>query len=271
MKIKLKTGFLIPALLIGAISTLSQSNGGIDPEALIEHILSVEAAQRAEIQDVVFDTEMIEGSINKQGELEEKARFIKKVFVKYLPDTALYFEEYVEYFENGVRKDEKKRASEARKRIEQRIKRRTRDISFPMLKPFYPENRESYDIQYVGVAEERIESYVCHHFSVTSLVKERGYVDGDYYFEADAFNLVRVDFSPAKLTKKMMFKLKKLDMVVVYMPTDDGIWLPSRFEIEGKGKAAFFFGVNFAGVEYFKNPRINTGLSVEMFEVASGD
>ena len=96
-------------------------------------------------------------------------------------------------------------------------------------------------------------------------------IDGDYYFEAEYYNLVRVDFSPSKLVKKTMFKLKELNMTIIYSPGPEGYWLPSRFEVEGKGKAALFFGVNFNGTEWFRNPEINRGLKDSIFEVAHGE
>jgi hypothetical protein len=117
------------------------------------------------------------------------------------------------------------------------------------------------------VAEEKIDGHVCHQFSVRAKEKQKDLINGDYYFEVESFHLVRVDFSPAELVKKTMFKLNRLDMSIQYEPTPDSIWLPRQFDIEGEGKAAFLFGVRFAGTEYYRNPRINSGIKADIFEV----
>ena len=95
-----------------------------------------------------------------------------------------------------------------------------------MLKPFYPQMRELYDIRYEGVAEEKIAGRVCHHFRIDAREEVDTLINGDYYFEAGEFQLVQVDFEPAKLVKKTMFRLKELNMSILYGPTARGIWLP---------------------------------------------
>ena len=134
-----------------------------------------------------------------------------------------------------------------------------------MLKPFFPEMRQHYDITYDGVANEIIDDQVCHKFTVEAKEDLEDLIEGTYYFEAESFHLLRVDFSPAKLVKKTMFKLNRLDMSLLYSETPDGFWLPMRFEIEGKGKAALFIGVSFAAREYYRSPTINSGLEDSLF------
>lgn len=249
------------------LTSAAQNQSGIDPEALIERILAVQAKQRSEVTDVAFDAEDVEGKKENDGRFNEEKRFVKKVYIRYLPDTAWYHEEYVEYYKDGELQLPDKRDKEAAKRSEKKEKRKTRDISYPILRPFYPDHRDQYVITYEGVAAEKINGYVCHHFSVRSKEKQSDCINGDFYFEAESFHLVRVDFSPAKLVKKTMFKLKQLQMSILYGPTRDGFWLPRQFDVEGKGKTAFFFGVKFAGTEYYRNPRINSGIKAEVFEV----
>ncbi|HWR83632.1 MAG TPA: hypothetical protein VN285_10035 [Candidatus Deferrimicrobium sp.] len=255
-------------LLLTAMGRLSTSQvSGINPEALIERIVAVDAKQRSEVSDVTFDAEYIEGKRQEDGSLKEDRRFIKKVYIKYLPDTAWYAEEFLEFQKGGEVKPEAECEKEAAKFVEKRKARKTRNISYPLLNPFYPQQRASYNIAYEGVAEEVIEGYTCHYFRVTAKEKQSDLLNGQYYFEAETFNLVKVEFSPAQLTKKTMFKLKRLDMTIVYGPTPEGYWLPRSFEADGSGKAAFFIGVQFAASEVFSNPRVNTGIPDDLFEV----
>ncbi len=246
-----------------------QRDDGIDPEALIERILLVEKKQSEGIQDLVFDAEYIEGE-EKDGGFREKVRFIKKLYIKYFADTTLFHEEYLEYYKDGKLQSDKDRDKEAKKRTENKRKRNTRDISFSMLEPFYPDLREQYQIEYEGITDDQVEGYVCHHFSVTSLEESPDRINGDYYFEAESFDLVRADFSPAKLVRKTMFKLNEMDMSITYGPTEENIWLPRQFDIAGKGKAMFFIGVRFAGTEYYRNPVINGGIDDQIFEEDNG-
>lgn len=266
---KVVTGFGICALLLWMPLTGSaqQNADGIDPEALIEQIVNVEKSQRDLVRDVTFDVELLSGKNDKKNGFQEESRFVMKVFLKYLDDTTLLHQDFLEYYEKGELQSQKKCEEKANEKREKDIKRKAKNVSHPMLLPFYPESREFYDITYEGVTEEQIDGYTCHLFTVRSHLEEDGYINGEFFFEANDFHLVRADFSPAKLTKSLMFKLKVLDMSIRYAPTDEGFWLPRQFEIQGKGKAAFLFGVNFAAVQYFRNPQINTNLPDELFEV----
>ena len=258
---------LIIAVLIITSVVVARQGIGIDPEALIEQILIVENRQYQQINDIVFDAELLLGKYDKKNGFEEKERFVKKIYMKYLPDTVLYTEEYLEYYESGEKKSQEECKEKGQEQIEKSIKRRSRNISTPILKPFYPDEREFYEITYNGVADEKIDEYFCHYFTVKSLEENEGFINGDFYFEAESFNLVRVDFVPAKLLGGLMFKMKDLHLSVRYGPNPNGYWFPLQFDVRGKGKSIMFIGVDFAEVVYFRNPQINTGLSDEIFEV----
>lgn len=245
----------------------AQTTNGIDPEALIERILSVDSAQKTLRSDVIFDAELLEGEM-KKGSFVQKERLLKKIYIKYLADTALFREDYLEYYKDGELQSKKNLEKKGRKKEEEKRKRKARNASFPVITPFYPENRDLHTIEYMGVAGRHIEDYICHEFQVTAKEENDSLINGTFYFEADDFNLVRVDFSPAKLPSGMMFKLKQLDMTAIYAPTSGGIWLPSEFRLTGKGKAAIFFGVNIAFREYYSNPIVNPGLDDEPFYAA---
>ena len=263
---------LIVCLFLPAVS--SAQNGkemSGDAGAIMERILLVDSRQREAVRDVVFDVEALEGKMEDDDQFVEEAKFIKKIYLKYLMDTTLIHEEYLEYFESGELQPEKKMREQADERLEKKQKRKSKDISYSMLTPFYPENRELYDISYEGVAPDLINGHRCHHFHVKATKDDDQLINGEFYFETDGFNLVQVDFTPAKLVKKMMFKLKKLDMRLQFEQVKEGFWLPFQFDIEGKGKAALFVGVNFAGTEYYRNPVINGGIEDSIFEVQNGE
>jgi len=266
MKRYIIAGCLLALAMLWSPRAVSQEDNGIDPEALIDRILSVQAQQRAELHDVIFDAEYVEGDQKDDG-FHEKVRFDKRIYLKFLPDTVLFHEEYLAYYKDGKLQSEKELRKEAAERMAKKKKRHMRDISYPMLKPFYPEERALYDITYKGVPREDIDGYVCHHFQVKAKEESDTLINGDFYFDAETFHTVRVDFRPAKLVKKMMFRLSELNMSLTYGPTgDDNIWLPRQFHLEGKGKAGLLFGVHFGGTEYYRNPVINSGISDNIFK-----
>ncbi|MDH4155830.1 MAG: hypothetical protein OEW00_00950 [candidate division Zixibacteria bacterium] len=241
----------------------AQEMAAIDPEALIDRILAVRQQQRDVLEDVVFDAELVE----KDDDGKEKKRFVKKLYLKYLPDTTWFAEEYLEYYKDGKLQSEQDRDKEVSDRIKKAQKRKARNISYPLLTPFLPENRDQYEILYEGVAKEKIGEYVCHYFKVLSKEKVEDNVNGDFYFEAESFHLVRADISPARLVKKAMFKLNELTISTLVGPAGNGVWLPRQADVQGKGKAALFMGVKFSSTEYYRNPVVNSGLADKIFEV----
>lgn len=247
-----------------AASVVSQATDDAT-ENLITAVLSAERSQRELLHDVTFDAEYVERE-DDDGTLVEKIRLVKQVYLEYSPDTIRFAEKILEFYKDGQLQDSEATAKEARERLEKKEKRRARDISWPMLRPFTPAWRDSYEIEYLGLADEVVTGYSCLHFRVTALEKSEELINGDYFFEAESFQLARVDFSPAKLVKKFMFKLNHLRLTLDYAPAESGVWLPARFEVTGKGKAAFLVGVKISGTEYYRNPRINSGVDPKIFE-----
>lgn len=258
-------------LLAVVVPVSADEHNGIDPEALIERILAVDHEQREQIHDLTLDAEYIEQEDKGDEGMVEKLRLVKKIYIKYFADSAWYHEDFLEMYKDGELQSDKDLQAEAKDRREKKAKRKGRDISYPILRPFYPEYRGLFDVEYVGVAAERIQDRVCHQFRVRAKEEVDSLINGDYYFEAEGFHLVEVDFSPAKLVKKTMFKLSELEMTIIYGPNSESYWLPKEFEVRGKGKAALFFGVTFAGTEYYSNPVVNSGLDDSIFEVGDGN
>lgn len=254
------------AMLLTFIPVLGQEEEALEPDAIIQKILAVEAKQRSEIQNVVFDAEYVERESNGNGGYNEKVRLEKKIRMKYLPDTVLYSEEYLRYFKNGEARPDKECDEIAAERQDKKKRRGSKDISYPILTPFKPATRGGYKIDYLGVDDTTVADFVCHHFKVTCNTHDEDKINGDYFFDAASFQLIKVTFAPAKLGGNLMFKLDKLEMCLSYAPSADGHWLPQQFDIWGKGKAAFFIDIDWSGTEYFHNAQINTGMSDDIFQ-----
>jgi uncharacterized protein YegJ (DUF2314 family) len=177
------TALMTVALITAAYA---QPNGGIDPEALIDRILEIEQAQREQLQTVTMKAEYLEGEI-KDGRFVEKERFDKKIFLKFLPDTTWYFDDYLAYYKEGELQEEKELRKAAKDRREKKKKRKAFDISYRIIRPFIPENRDKYNIVYEGVTAEVIDGHICHEFTVTAIEKDEELIEGKFYFEADGY------------------------------------------------------------------------------------
>ena len=262
---KIFTIIFLFVIIAGFALAQAQSNPDVDPEALIGHILQVDNEQRQIIKDLTLDAVFTEGDRDRDS-LIVKARFEKKVYVKYTIDTTWFFEEYLEYYKEGEKQSDQDLVEAAKEKKEKKRKRKSMDISYSMLNPFKPDHRQFYQIEYKGIADDLIEGNVCHHFRVETIEKDETRVNGDYYFEAEGFHLVRVEFTPSKRASNLMFKMKKLDMSLSYKSHPEGYWYPSEFNIDGKGKIGFLFGISFAAREIYSNPVINSGLADEIFQ-----
>lgn len=247
---------VIVALLVS--TGFSQEESAIDSDAIIQKVVEVEARQKAELNSVIFDAEYIEMEKDENGGLKEKVRLEKTVTLKYTNDSVTYDEKFNAYYKNGVLMSEQDLVKIAREKTDKKKKRGSRDISYAILSPFYEENRQDYSIAYLGVQDSSVNAFLCHKFRVESLTKNDKAINGDYYFDADSFQLVKVNFTPARKGGNLFFKMKKLEMSMICAPNSDGYWFPTRFDIAGQGKAMFFIGVSWAGTEYFRNPRVNT-------------
>lgn len=261
-----KITFLLLIILSLLFSLAALAATVEDSEVIIEQALNAEKNLMDTVRTISYDAEYIEGEYKDDGMFEEKLRFIKKVYVKYLPDTSLMHEEYLEYYKEGKLQESKEMIKEAKERTEKKQKRKAKDISFSMLEPFYPENRGLYEINYIGFDNEEMEGISCYHFKVKAMEEDDKLINGDFYFDVNTFYPVKVDFSPAKLVKKMMFKLSDMKLSIQYGYSPDSIWLPKQFDISGKGKAMFFIGVKFAGTEYYRNAVINSPEAEKIFE-----
>ena len=81
-------------------------------EAFIQNVLMAESWRRSRVRDVIFDAEQI----IKDDKGKEKARFKKKIYMKFLPDTTLFKEEYLEYYKEGKLQSQKEMEKEVKKR-----------------------------------------------------------------------------------------------------------------------------------------------------------
>ena len=265
----MKIIYIINVFLIMIVGSI-HGESSIDENELIHRMVTQYNEMWKDIERVEYDAELLEGSLDDSGILKVKDRFIKRVIVTVLPDTTLFEEKYIEYYKDGELQDDDELREEAEKKIERREKSGSRGISWPLLTPFFPDQKEYYKITYGGISDSLINGYICYVFHVSSLEEHDQRINGTYFIEKESLQPVRLDFSPSKLGGGTMFKLKQLDMTVWSEPAEDGLWLPTRFDIAGKGRAALLVGVSFAGREYYTNPRVRRRVATQDPNLLSG-
>jgi len=254
-------------LLSGNVLSQEPTTAGIDPEALINQILQVDGEQQARLKDAAFDATYVEGETKDDGRYEEKLRFMKRISIKYFPDTAWFHEQYIQYYKDGKLKSDEDCRKAAEERIEKKRRRGAMDISYPMIRPFTQRHRALYTITYQGIVPEKIENYICHKFRVDAIEPADSLINGDYYFESDGFHLVRVDFSPSKLVKRSMFKMNQMNMSLTFEKSVGDFWLPAKFQIQMRAKAMWVIGIKVSGTEEYRNAVVNSGIDDQLFEV----
>lgn len=252
------------SILLTALAFPVQASPTVDPESIISELLRVDSLQRVAIGALVMDAEYLSGKYEESGFVEAE-RFEKRLTMKFLPDTTWYHEEFLRYFKDQQPQDSGELRKASMRLQEEAEKRKNRNISAPMLRPFTPAMRSLYRITYQGIAEKIDNQHTCHHFDVRAIDEIDSLINGTFYFDIETHHLVRAEFTPAKLVKKMMFRMSELRMSITYAPGEQGHWLPKQFELTGKGKAALFIGVRFAVIESYRNHRIGIEVPDDFF------
>lgn len=261
----MRKAFLFITIFL-AISSGAFSSDKITVGALIDSVLAARQRQLDAVSDMTFDAIFYERRTDKEGEVTEEKRYDKKIYVKKIDDTFHIHQKYVAFYLDGVRQDREALVAEVDKKQEERVKRGNRDFTYDLTIPLQMLYTGMYDVSYKGIAKEKINGFTCYMLRADAREKNDTLLNCLYYVDTADYNLVRVDFSPAKLVSKLMFKLKELDMTINYKPYDSKIWVPDRFELLGKGKAAFFIGVYFQSEETYTNPVVNSGLDDALFD-----
>ena len=254
--------FLITLGVAGSI----EANENITVGMLIDSVLAARQRQVDAVKDMTFDAVFYERRTDKDGNISEEKKYEKRIFVKQINDSFYIHQQYRTFYLDGVRQPRELLVAEVEKKQEERKKRGGRDFTYDLTIPLQMLYTGMYDVSYKGITKEKIEGHICYKLYADAREKNDTLINCMYYVDTTSYNLVRVDFSPAKLVSKFMFKLKELDMRINYQKYDSAIWIPRRFELLGKGKAAFFVGVYFQSEETYINPVVNSGLDDSIFE-----
>jgi hypothetical protein len=245
-------------LLIGLCLWPGYARGeyDLDIEQVIDGAYRQDSLTRAEVGAMSIRAESYVRKLNGDGEVEEEKKFIKEYYFK----DSLFKEVYLEYSLDGQLQDEEQLQKQIEEAAERRRKGRNRDASIRPLTPFYPENREHYKFSMPGVEIQH--GCVSYHIVADCMADDENLMEGDYWFEANALNLVYAEFHPAKLPSK----IKQLDMTMSLAPVEAGYWLPVGFHLIGRGKVLIFIKFYFEVEEKYGIPEIKLDLPDSFFK-----
>ena len=259
-------GLLFPVLLPLSAHSQSPANADSTLSGIVDRLLASEARQSEKISDVRMDSELLERRLKGNDEIKEEKRFIKKIYFHKIPDSARkmeVYERYLEYYKDGEKQSAAELADVVREKIKKLKKGRGDDKARLVTDVFLPENAEFYSLSYEGIVDSAVDNYTCYIIKVRAKknkddMKER--INAEFYIDTASARPVFVTFRPAKFKGNMMFKFKKLEMSLEFKEYQPDVWMPVRFHLRGKAKAALFFGVDFEADETFSNPQFNTGV-----------
>lgn len=257
---------VISLLISLSVLLFSANLMALQTDELIDKILEVRRIQNDAINDMVISSEQFEKKIDDDGNVKETKKFIKTIFVKKNQGSWLVKEQYNEYYLNGIRQDDDELRGEIENIEKDKKKRGNRDLTYDMLAPLLPENREMYKFDFAGNLIADIDGYDCYVLKAEAIADIDTLLNYTYFIDSASCHLVKADFVPAQLTDNFFFKLKEFNMAMSYDPYDDAIWVPYQFVIQGKGKAMMFIDVNFKAEELYSDTRINVGLPDSLFD-----
>jgi len=226
--------------------------------------------QRAQVRDIRFDSELKERRLTDAGEVKEEKRFLKQIYMATGADTASRMrlhEKFLVFYKDNTLQDEDALLDEISDKIERKKKRKGNDLATSLAEVFDPKHRDAYTFAYRGIDNHMAPGFACHVVEVKPKLANDTVdrIVGALYVDTATCHIAYADFRPNKLPSNLMFKIKDMQMQMRYAPTEDGIWLPTRFELNGKATAGLFFGIRFQTVETYLNPVINSGFGDSLF------
>lgn len=244
---------VIILLLLGSAGI---SAGQASPiETIVEGVYLRDSLMRSRMDDMTMAAETIYLRLKDDGSVKYEKRYLKTYYFKGDQHKA----EFLEYYLDGVRQDEKAIKDEVKEAKEREKKGRNRDASINPLRLFYPESRADYTFTLAGTESKG--EFTCFHVVAESKKDDDKILEGDFWVDTDSLRLIQTDFHPSA----MPTTIKYLDMTMTYGPAADGFWLLQKFHMSLAGKALLVFKFKVSVDETYSNHKVNTSLADDLF------
>lgn len=242
--------FILIALLLPADSILSEE---ISLEEIIEKVEKRQSRIVNEIEDAVFLAEALYNEREKNDELKKELVVKKRVYMKRL---GKLHEEYLGMILNGKELHGKK----LKKEIKNWKKRagKQRETMMPMTM----EGEGAYDYNLIG--DDTFMGKDVWIVGFKSKKKKDGYINGKGYISKDTFDIMRVEFAPAKISRV----IKDIKMSLTHSDIQ-GYWMPVEFELGMKIKVGLFVDLFYRSIsvkETYSDHKLNNQLDDSLFK-----
>jgi hypothetical protein len=202
-----------------------------------------------DIEDSIFVARSVYKEMGKDGEIKKKVITKKRVYVKRYGKQR---EEYLSIIIDGRELDGKEMKKEAEK---MKKNSKSREMKMPLTK----EGEGMYEYQLSGDGTQNDVNVWIVDFN--SKEEEDGYINGKGYISKDGFNIVRAEFTPAKLSSV----IQDIDMSMNYSEIQ-GYWFPAEFKMDLTIKLSFLYYKRIIVEETYSEYKFNNGIEDSFFE-----
>jgi len=248
-----KLRFMIVFALLMLLAETFVLTEEISLEQITEKVKMRQSRIVREIEDAVFLAEVLYKERGKDGELKKELIVRKRVYMR---RGGRRYEEYLSMIRNGRElhgKEFEKELKDWKKKAE-----RQQETKMPMT----PEGEGAYEYYLIGDGVWKDMSVWILGFRARE--EKDGYINGKGYISKNAFDVVRVEFAPAKTSRV----IKDMSMALAHSEVN-GYWMPVEFQLDMKIKVGFLVDLFYRNIsikETYSGYRFNNQLEDSLFE-----
>lgn len=222
-------------------------------EKIIERVKMRQEKIVTEIEDAIFSADATYREVNKNGELKKYLIARRRI---YMGQNNKRYEECLSMVLNG----EELRGKKLRKEFKDWQKKTKPQSETKM--PMTPEGEGSYNYDLIGSGKwDNIDVWI---IGFAPKERKKEFIEGKGYVSKDSFNIVRVEFAPAKLTRV----IENMRMSLTYSEVE-GYWFPIKFDMKmtiSIGLLVEFFRMDVEVEDTYSNYKFNNQLDDSLFE-----
>jgi hypothetical protein len=246
--------FLLAMILVDiSFAEMTVLSDEVSLEEIIEKVKMRQSRIVDDIEDAVYSAEALYKEIDKDGKLKKELVVKKRV---YMGRGDRRYEEYLNIIRNGRDLNGK----EFQKELKDWKKKAGRQQETKM--PMTPEGEGAYEYYLIGDGTWRDMGVWIVGFRAKQ--EKDGYINGKGYISKDSFDVVRVEFAPAKTSRV----IKDMGMALTHSEVD-GYWMPVEFQLDMKIRVGFLVDLFYRTIsikETYTEYKFNNQLPDSIFE-----
>ena len=253
---KMAFSCILTLIIFPGANVLSEETATTGEITLDEIIDGVEAQQQrlvTEIENAIFSADAKYQERDKNGKLKKDLVVKRRI---YMGQSNKRHEECLSMVLNGEELKGKKLRKEFRD-----WQKKTKSQSETKM-PMTPEGEGAYDYSLIGSGKWNDMNVWIVGFAPKK--RKKGYIEGEGYIAKESLNIVRVEFSPAKLPRV----IENMQMSLNYSELE-GYWFPVKFSMKmtiSVGLFAEFFRMDVKVEDTYSNYKFNSQLDDSLFE-----